>query len=162
MERRCGLVGVGVALLEEACHCVGGLWVLFLCSAYAQCGRAHPPSCSLVRLSCLQWSRRRSQLLLQNVCLHIAMFPTMMIVDKTSETVSQSQLNVFLHKSCQGHGVPSQQWNLTMTASILHFFLSCPTTSFLLDLFKDVVSSFYVRENISRPGIIIPGFKFHL
>ena len=23
--RRCGLVGVGVAFLEEVCHCVGGL-----------------------------------------------------------------------------------------------------------------------------------------
>ena len=27
-------------------------------------------------------------------------------------TVSQPQLNVFLYKSCLGHGVSSQQWNL--------------------------------------------------
>ena len=28
--KRCGLVGVGVALLEEVCHCGGGLWDLSL------------------------------------------------------------------------------------------------------------------------------------
>jgi hypothetical protein len=26
--RRCGFVGIGVALLEEVCHCLGGLWGL--------------------------------------------------------------------------------------------------------------------------------------
>ena len=35
--RRCGSVGVGVALLEEVCHCGGGPWGL-LCSSYTQCG----------------------------------------------------------------------------------------------------------------------------
>ena len=30
--RRCGFVGIGVALLEEVCHCEGGLWGLI----YAQ------------------------------------------------------------------------------------------------------------------------------
>ena len=29
--RRCGFVGVGMALLEEVCDCEGGLWC-FLCS----------------------------------------------------------------------------------------------------------------------------------
>ena len=37
------------------------------------------------------------------------MFPTMMIIDLTSETISHSQLNVCLDKSCLGHGVSSQQ-----------------------------------------------------
>ena len=31
--RRCGFVGVGMALLEEVCHAGGGLW-RFLCSEY--------------------------------------------------------------------------------------------------------------------------------
>jgi hypothetical protein len=35
--RRCGLVAVGVVLLEEVCHCGGELWDL-LCSSYTQCG----------------------------------------------------------------------------------------------------------------------------
>jgi hypothetical protein len=26
--RRCGHVGIGVALMEEVCHCGGGLWSL--------------------------------------------------------------------------------------------------------------------------------------
>lgn len=35
--RGCGFVGVGVSLLEEACHCGGGLkWLL--CSSYTECG----------------------------------------------------------------------------------------------------------------------------
>jgi hypothetical protein len=35
--------------------------------------------------------------------------PAMMIMDWTSEPVSQPQLNVFLYKSCFGYGIPSQQ-----------------------------------------------------
>jgi hypothetical protein len=51
-----------------------------------------------------------SQLLLQHhVCLHAAMLPAMMIVDWTSETVSQIQLSVFSYKSCLGLSVSSQQ-----------------------------------------------------
>jgi hypothetical protein len=34
----------------------------------------------------------------------------MMIMDLTSETVSQPQLNVVLYKHLLGHGVSSQQW----------------------------------------------------
>jgi hypothetical protein len=39
------------------------------------------------------------------------MFPAMMIVDWTSELVSQPQLSVIPYKSYLGHGVSSQQWN---------------------------------------------------
>ena len=45
-----------------------------------------------------------------HVCLGTAMLPAMMIMDWTSETVSQPQLNVVLYKSCLGYGVSSQQW----------------------------------------------------
>jgi hypothetical protein len=37
------------------------------------------------------------------------MLPAMIIVDRTSEPVSQLQLNVFLCKSCLGHGASPQQ-----------------------------------------------------
>jgi hypothetical protein len=51
-----------------------------------------------------------SQLLLQHhLCLLVAMLLTMTIMDQTSETVSQPQLNVFLYKHCFGHGVSPQQ-----------------------------------------------------
>lgn len=50
-----------------------------------------------VSFYCLQIKMQKSQLLLQHhVCLDAAMLPTMIIMDKTSETVSQSQLNVSL------------------------------------------------------------------
>ena len=45
-----------------------------------------------------------SATLQHHVCPLATMFPTMM--DRTSETVSQHQLNVFLYKSCD-HGVSS-------------------------------------------------------
>jgi hypothetical protein len=38
--------------------------------------------------------------------LHDTVLPAMMIMDQTSEIVSQPQLNVFLHKSC---GMSSKQ-----------------------------------------------------
>jgi hypothetical protein len=38
-----------------------------------------------------------------------AMLPTMMIMDRNSETVSQPQLSVCLYKSYLGDGVSSQQ-----------------------------------------------------
>jgi hypothetical protein len=54
---------------------------------------------------------QNSQLLLQHhVSLDTAMLPAMMIMDWTSEPVSQPPLNVVLYKSCLGHGVSSQQW----------------------------------------------------
>lgn len=38
--------------------------------------------------------------------------PAIIIMDWTSEPVSQPQVNVVLCKSCHGYGVSSQQWNL--------------------------------------------------
>ena len=58
---------------------------------------------------CLQLKMQNSQLLLHHACLDAATLPTMMIMDGTSETVSQPQIKVFLCKSCLGHGVSSQQ-----------------------------------------------------
>jgi hypothetical protein len=53
-----------------------------------------------------------------------AMLPAMMIMDWTSETESQLQLNVVLCKSCLGHGVFSEQWNpKTVTLSGKHKIL---------------------------------------
>ena len=42
--------------------------------------------------------------------LHAAMLSAMMLMDETSETISQAQLNVVFHKSCLGHGVSLKQW----------------------------------------------------
>jgi hypothetical protein len=41
-----------------------------------------------------------------------AMLPAMMIMNRTSESVSWFQLNVVLYKSCCDHCVSSQQWKL--------------------------------------------------
>jgi hypothetical protein len=38
-------------------------------------------------------------------CVQAAMLPTVMIMDKPSETVSQPQPNAFLYKSCFGHDI---------------------------------------------------------
>jgi hypothetical protein len=43
------------------------------------------------------------------VYLLATMLPTMMAINKTSETVIKPQLNAFLYKSFHGHGVSSQQ-----------------------------------------------------
>ena len=48
-------------------------------------------------------------------CCHAS---TMMIMDLTSETVSQAQLNVVLYKSCHGPGVSSQQWEAQLKYSL--------------------------------------------
>jgi hypothetical protein len=51
-----------------------------------------------VSFYCLQIKMQNSQLLLQHhVCLRASMLRTMIIMDRTSETVSQSQFNVFLY-----------------------------------------------------------------
>jgi hypothetical protein len=57
--------------------------------------------------------RRVSSLLPSDLLQHhiyqlTAMLATIMIMERTSETVSQSQLNVCLCKSCLGHVVSSQ------------------------------------------------------
>ena len=60
----------------------------------------------------LSWllSNQDSQLRLQHhIYLDAAMLPAMMIMDWTSETVSQPQLNICFHKTCLGHSVFSQQ-----------------------------------------------------
>ena len=49
---------------------------------------------------CLWINIYNSQFLQYYGCLHTVMLPTMMIMDRTSETVIQSSLNVFLYKSC--------------------------------------------------------------
>jgi hypothetical protein len=53
---------------------------------------------------------QNTQLFLEyHVCLHTAKLPAMMIMDWTSETVSQPQLNIVPYKSYLGHGVSSKQ-----------------------------------------------------
>ena len=95
---RCGLNGGGVALLQKVCSCADDRFLL------AVCRRQSSPSS-------LQIKMKNSQLLQHHVCLHAAMLPAMMIMDRTSETVRPSQLSIFFYKSCHGHGVFSQQWN---------------------------------------------------
>lgn len=80
---RCGFVGGSVFV---------GRWALrsYIGSRSTQCN-TQPSSC------CLQIKMQNSQLLLQyHICLHATTLPTMMILDWTSETVSQPQLNVTL------------------------------------------------------------------
>jgi hypothetical protein len=58
--RRCGLVEVGVALLERVCHWEGGLRGL-LCSSYAQCGTQSPSAaCRSKRCQTLSFSSTMS------------------------------------------------------------------------------------------------------
>jgi hypothetical protein len=52
---------------------------------------------------------KNSQLLQHHACLDTAMLPTLMIIDCTSEPVSQPQLNVVPYKTCLGHRVSSRQ-----------------------------------------------------
>jgi hypothetical protein len=79
----CVLIRIGVALLEKMCHCWGGLWVTMLKLHPGQKSQSLPGHCHA---------------------------PTLVIMDWTSEPVSQPRLNVVLYKSCLGHGVCSQQW----------------------------------------------------
>jgi hypothetical protein len=59
----------------------------------------------------LQIKMQNSRVLLQDhVCLDTAMLSSMMIMDRTSDTVSQPQLNVVPYKCFLGHGVSSQTW----------------------------------------------------
>jgi hypothetical protein len=75
--RRCGLVGVGVALLEKVCY-----WRLALRFQMLKTGlvAVSLPACCLLILM------KTSQLLLQpHVCLQAAMLPSETIMDETSE-----------------------------------------------------------------------------
>ena len=99
--RRC-VVGVGVTLLEEVCHCGGRLWGL--------------RSSSLVWLGCLSLL-----LLFLNEHVTLSSSPTMPAFfghafchdddGWTSETVSQPQWNVTLYRSGLGHGASTQRRN---------------------------------------------------
>ena len=66
------------------------------------------------------WSKASSWLPLDQGVELLAL-PSMMIMDWTSETVSQLPLNVYFHKSYFGHAVPSQQWNPNKTHGNSHF-----------------------------------------
>jgi len=69
ITRRCGLVTVGVFLLEKVCHWADRLWG-FKWSSQVQCFSS----------SCYLWIWiLNSQLLLQHLCA--AMFPTMLIIE---------------------------------------------------------------------------------
>ena len=89
----------GVALLEEVHHCGG--WGTLRHSSYS------PEDAE--SSSSLQIKMLNSQLLQHHAYLDAAMLPSTMIMDGTSETVSQPQLNVVLYKSYLGHGVCIQQ-----------------------------------------------------
>ena len=56
-------------------------------------------------LSCCPWVWCRN---LSYFCLHDTMLPTMMVMDWTSDSVSQPQSNVFLYRSCCGHRVSNR------------------------------------------------------
>ena len=71
--RSCGLVGVGVILVEEVCHCGGGLQDL-LHSRSTQCGIQYPYAACGSRCRILGSPSTI-------VCLDTAMLPTMMIMD---------------------------------------------------------------------------------
>ena len=86
--RWCGLLRIGVALLEKVCHCGDGLWGSVL--------KLHPVWESLF-LAAFR-SGYKTSAPQHRVCLHAAMVPAKMVMDWPSENVSQTQLNVFLYK----------------------------------------------------------------
>lgn len=84
----------GVALLEEVCHCGGGLRGLMY-------GQVTPSVESLLLAATDQYGELSTPFpapCLPGCChaSHHAMLPIVMIMDYTSETVSQSQLKLSL------------------------------------------------------------------
>lgn len=78
------------------------------------CGGQSPPAACRSRM-------QDSQFLQHHVCLQAAMIPAMMIIDCTSETVSQPQLNVVLYKSCHGHmSLHRNETQTKMNSVMLH------------------------------------------
>jgi hypothetical protein len=71
--------------------------------------KLHPVWNLSLLLAAFDQDVENSWLLLHPGCLDTAMLPVMTVVDWSSETVSQLQLNGFFCKSCHGHGVSSQQ-----------------------------------------------------
>lgn len=104
----------GEALLQEGYHCGRGLSGL-LCSSYALCGTQSPSTAC--RLRCRTLSSFSSNM--------SAWVLTCFLPGKTSETVSQPHLNVFIYKSCIGHGVSSQQWNPETISITSHKIFFC-------------------------------------
>jgi hypothetical protein len=82
-----------VSLSDEVCHCGGGLRGLLYAQAISSLEH------HLILLP-VEQNIELSALFQPHVCLHKAMLPTMMIMDRASGTVSQTQLNIFLCKSC--------------------------------------------------------------
>ena len=125
--RRCGLVGIGVTLLEKVCQCRAGLWGLI----YAQ---AMPSVVHSLSLMPSDLDVELSAYPGMSTCMQPC-FPTMMAMDWTSETVSQPQLSVFLYKSCYGHSVFStaidtltktevgvRDWGISVTGLTMFLF----------------------------------------
>lgn len=98
-NRRGSLVRVGGVLLEEVClwGWALGLQMLKLSPVFlslpAACGSRH----------------RTLTFYSPKSFLCAPMLPTMLIINYTSEIVSNTQFNAFLLKSCCGHGVSSWQ-----------------------------------------------------
>ena len=104
--RRCGLIGQVWDCWRKCVTMGAGFQV-----SYAQA----MPSVAYSLLLPVDQSTQTPQLFLQHhVCLYAIVFSVTMIIDGTSKTESQPQLNVFLQKICHcpGHGVSSQQQNL--------------------------------------------------
>ena len=113
--RGCDFVGGGMALLEEVCHIQVGFEVFCAqaMSLYKRSRHLHviKPEVSGpygTQFPAAYRSRGRTFSSFSRT-MSACMSAAMMIMDQTSETVSQLQLNVFLYKSCCGHGVSSQQ-----------------------------------------------------
>lgn len=94
-----------VALLERVQPC----WRMYTTvGADLENSYAQDTSQILSRLPVACLSGYKESCLQVPVFLHITMLPVMMIMARTSETVSQSpHLDVFLCKSCCGHGLHS-------------------------------------------------------
>ena len=95
ITRRCGLVGVCVASLEEVCHCWGVVFEVSHTLAMPSVAQ---------RLSCrLRYRTLSSISSTMSACT--LLFPDMMKMDWASETVSQPPM------TCHSHGVSSQPHN---------------------------------------------------
>jgi hypothetical protein len=101
----------GVALLEEVIPCWGGLWGPSAQAPLREGETLLLAPCRKQSYSASSDEDQELSLLQHHVCLYVDVSPIMVMMDWTSETISQAQLNVFLYKSYSEYNVSSQKWN---------------------------------------------------
>lgn len=122
-KRRCRLAEVGVVFLEKVWY-----WDLVLEFHKSKTG---PVPLSLFQLPTIQM--QNSQLLIQKQ-LSVTIFPFLLIIDCTSETLRDLQLNAFFYRNCCGHGFFGirQQKAIPFFMIFLNILTIIITSTFLL------------------------------